>query len=484
MSRTPFLAASTLALSLMASGCASVPDLGSPAALRTAETIAASESLPGAGSAWPGEDWWVGYDDPQLAGLIEEGLRNAPDVAAAAARLRRAAGLAQQAGGALLPSVDVRGQGGLNKQSYNNGLPKEFVPKGWLDTGQVVLDLNFDLDLWGKNRAALAAATSEVRAAEIDAQQARLMLTTSIADAYADLARLHAERAIQQRTLELRIATQTLVAQREQNGLETRSSVRQADATASSARANVAAADEAIALRQNQIAALIGAGPDRGLAMTAPRLGALVAQGLPSDVTTDLIGRRPDIAAARARAEAAASRIKVARADFFPALRLSGLIGFQALGLDQLLEKDALYGNVGPAISLPIFHGGSIKGQYRGARATYDEAVANYDAIVLDAYRDVADAVASRRILTQRLVDVRAALAASEDAYAIARQRYDGGLSTYLDVLNIEDRLLAVRQASADLDARAFVLDVALIRALGGGFTITDAHFAKDNSHG
>ena len=483
-SRKFSIAPHALILPLAIAGCAPVPDLGPKPIPRAPETIAASQSLAGTSLAWPGEGWWAGYSDPQLTALIEEGLSNSPDLAAATARLRRADGLARQAGGALLPSVDLTGQTGLNKQSYNNGIPPAFVPKGWLGNGQIALNLNFDLDLWGKNRAALAAATSEKNAAEIDAQQARLMLTTGIADAYADLARLYAQRDIQQRTLDLRIATQKLVADREQNGLETRGSVRQADATLSSARASLAAADEAIVLRQNQIAALIGAGPDRGLAITPPELAALASLGLPANVTTDLIGRRPDIAAARARAQAAASRIKVARADFFPALRLSGLIGLQALGLDQLIEKDSLYGNVGPAISLPIFRGGAIGGQYRSARATYDEAVANYDKTVLGAYQEAADAVTSRRALAQRLHEVRAALAASEDAYSIARQRYDGGLSTYLDVLNVEDRLLATRQAAADLDARAFALDVALIRALGGGFTTTDIHLPKDNLHG
>jgi NodT family efflux transporter outer membrane factor (OMF) lipoprotein len=474
------LAATTLA------ACAPIPDLGPRPVARAPDSIAAQQSLAGSTAAdWPGEGWWSAYGDPQLTQLIEEGLRGSPDIAAAAARLRKAAGYAQQAGAALLPSLDVTGDAGYQKQSYNNGFPKEFVPKGWIDRGQLAGDFSFDIDLWGKNRAALAAATSEERAAEIEARQARLMLTTGIADAYADLARLYAERDIQQRTLDLRLATQQLVTQRESNGLETRGSVRQTDANVSTARASLAAADEAIMLRRNQIAALIGAGPDRGLTIVAPKLAGLAAQGLPADVTTNLIGRRPDIAAALARTEAAASRIKVARADFFPAISLSGLVGVQALHLDSLFSKDSIYGNAGPAISLPIFHGGAISGNYRGARATYDEAVANYDKTVIGAYREVADAVASRQTLTRRLGEARAAVTASEAAYAIARQRYEGGLSTYLDVLNVEDRLLTARQAVAELDARAFTLDVALIRALGGGFTAVDARFAaKEDPNG
>jgi len=487
---------------LLLSGCAAVPDLGPKPIVRAPETVAATQSFAGAERAWPGDGWWTAYEDPQLTALIEEGLRNAPDLAAANARFRRAQAMAQQAGAPLLPSVDGTASAGATKQSYNMGMPKDFVPQGWLGTGRLALDLGLDLDLWGRNRAALAAATSETRAADLEAQQARLALTTAIADAYADLARLYEDADIQRRALEIRTASQKLVADRRRNGLETRGGERQADATVSSARAQLAAAELAIQLRQHQIAALIGAGPDRGLSITRPQVAELASLGLPADVTTNLVSRRPDIAAALARTEAAAKRIKVARADFFPAIRLSALIGVQSLGystlfnaatgsadgsaqpfVDNLLSKDAIFGSVGPAVSLPIFHGGALQGQYRGARATYDEAVANYDRTVLNAYQQVADAVTSRRALDQRLTDARAALTASREAHEIARKRYEGGLSTYLDLLNVEDQLLAARQAVATLEASAFSLDIALIRALGGGFAASDIQ-SKDPSHG
>ncbi|HEX7853297.1 MAG TPA: efflux transporter outer membrane subunit [Sphingobium sp.] len=501
VSRPPFLMLGASLAALALAGCAPIPNLGPKPVPRTPATVEAERSLPGGTAAWPGDGWWHGYGGPQLTRLIEEGLANSPDVQVAAARFRQAMAMQQSAGGALLPSLDAQAGTGVAKQSYNNGFPEAFVPHGWLGTGQAALDLHFDIDLWGKNRAALVAATSETRAAQIDAQQARLVLTTAIADAYADLARLYDERDIAQRALDLRLASQKLVADRQTNGLDTRGSLRQSDATVSTARASLAGTDEQIALRRNQIAALIGAGPDRGLSITRPQSNGLVQLGLPEDVTTNLIGRRPDIAAARERTEAAASRIKVARADFFPAISLSALVGFQSLGytsafngtaiaggaapfINTLFKQGSIYGNAGPAISLPIFHGGAIQAQYKGVRATYDEAVATYDKTVLTAYKEVADAVTSRRVLSQRLTDARAALTASEDAYSIAQQRYKGGLSTYLDVLNVEDRLLTARQSVAELNARAFALDIALIRALGGGFTVADARNPKDETHG
>jgi outer membrane protein TolC len=167
-------------------------------------------------------------------------------------------------------------------------------------------------------------------------------------------------------------------------------------------------------------------------------------------------------------------------------VRLSALFGVQALGLGNLFETDSTYGRAGPAISLPVFHGGAIQGQYRGARATYDEAVATYDQTVVTAYQQVADAVTSQRAATQRLADARAALAASQDAYDVARQRYEGGLSNYIDVLTVQDRLLQARLAVAGLGADLRSLDIALIRALGGGFepAVAQTNFSKDRPNG
>lgn len=466
------------------SACA-VPDLGVRPEMRSPASTAAEQSFAVGGNAdWPAYGWWTAYGDAQLGALIEEGLKGSPDAAAAAARFRMAEGMAQAAGAARLPTLGAQGSAYLERQSQIRGIPPQFIPGGWQDAGQVGLNLGFDIDLWGRNRAALAAATSEAEAARIEQNQAQLMLTTAIAASYADLARLHAERDVLAAAIDLRTATRRLVTDRVTNGLDTRAELRQADASVPVARGDLAATDEQIAITRNQLAALLGAGPDRGLAIARPTLAALHQPGLPPGVTTDLIGRRPDIAAARARAEAAASRIKVARADFYPAISLSAMIGRQALGIENLTKAAATAGTVGPAISLPLFDGGLRSGRYRSARASYDEAVASYDKTVINAYREVADALAGQRALTERLAQARQALAASEDAYAIARKRYEGGLSTYLDVLTAEERLLQARRASANLEARTFAADIALVRALGGGFSTSTATTAKDDKNG
>ena len=185
MPRSLFL--TTAVFSLLA-GCASVPDLGPKPVAAAPESFDSHATLAGAQGAWPVESWWQSFGDAQLDRLIGEGLGGSPDVAIAAARVRAADALAQQASAALLPRVGVEGSAGGVQQSRNMGIPPQFVPDGIQDTGHIAATFGFDLDLWGRNRAALAAATSEAEAARVDEAQARLMLTTGIAAAYADLA--------------------------------------------------------------------------------------------------------------------------------------------------------------------------------------------------------------------------------------------------------------------------------------------------------
>ena len=299
----------------------------------------------------------------------------------------------------------------------------------------------------------------------------RLVLTTGIASTYADLAQLYRQRDTLESALQIRSETAKLVNERVHIGLDTRAELKQAEGRVSEARDDLAANEEAIGLTRNALAALIGKGPDRGLAIQRPAVTTFVAQGIPANATIDLIGRRPDIAAYRAAAEAGASRIKEARAAFYPNISISALIGLATFGIgDNIFSSTSSFGSVSPAVSLPLFHGGALQGQYRGARGRYDEAVALYNRQVITALRETADAVTSRRALDARLIESRSALASFEEANRLARKRYESGLSTYLDVLSAEESVLGARLNVAELETRAFVLDVALVRALGGGF--------------
>jgi NodT family efflux transporter outer membrane factor (OMF) lipoprotein len=466
MPRTIFL--SSAALSLLA-GCASVPDLGPKPAPVTAGSLESGATFAGSQGEWPAEGWWQSLADPQLDTLIAEGLKGSPDVAIAAARVRAAEAMAQQAGAALLPRVGAEASAGGVQQSRNMGIPPAFVPDGIQDTGHIAATFAFDLDLWGRNRAALAAATSEAEAARVDAAQARLMLTTGIAAAYADLAGYYQALDTANEAVRVRTASADLSGERARAGIENQASQRQAESRAASARADVVALEEAIATTRNRLAALVGAGPDRGLSIARPQM-ARPALGLPANAGIDLIGRRPDIVAARLRSDAAAKRIDVARADFYPNISLSALVGLQSLGLSNLFKSGSEYGNGGAAISLPIFDGGRLQGRYRGSRADYDAAVATYDRTLVAALRDVADIVASRAANERQLAARRDALTAAAEASKLAALRYRAGLSTQIVQLTAEDSMVALSRSVADLEARELALDIALIRALGGGY--------------
>jgi len=461
----------TLAATLLTGACAAVPNLGPKPMPHVASDYASSASLAPSESAWPADGWWIRYGDPQLNSMMDEALAGSPDLEAAAARMRAAEGFAQRAGAALKPTIDAFAQPELAKQSQNQAMPASAIPNGWNSSGSLGLSFSLDLDLWGKNRAAFRAANADADAAGFEFQEARLALTTGVAAAYADLTSLYAQRDTLVSALDIRTQTAKLVRQRVEIGLDTNAEFKQANARISQARADLDATDEAIALTKNALAALIGAGPDRALKIERPAIGKLQAQGVPANAGIDLIGRRPDIAAARARVEGAGERIKEAKADFYPNVNLSALIGLSSFGLGNLFSGGSSFGSVSPAVSLPLFHGGALQGQYRGRRGQYDEAVALYDRQVIEALHETADAVTSQKMLASRLGNSRSALADFEEANRLARQRYEHGLSTYLDVLSAEEGVLGARLDVAQLETRAFTLDVQLIRALGGGFT-------------
>jgi len=459
-----------LACAVLLGACAQMPPREELPQPKPAQSYASAQLFAAPAASWPVERWWTVYGDTQLERLVDEALADSPSVAAAQARLARAQAQAQVTRANGLPQVSANASITEQRQSENYLSPPSVTPQGMHDYGRATLDFAWDLDLWGRTRASLAAATSEADATAADLAQARLILSTSVASSYADLARAFAALDTAQAALDVRSKTADLFQQRYANGLETLASVRQVDARRASAQADLLSVQEQIALLRNRIAALLGAGPDRGLAIERPGVRLDRPYSLPPQLAADLLGRRPDIGAARLRAQAAAQRIDAARAAFYPNVNLLAFVGVQSLGLDVLGKRGSTVASVGPAISLPIFDGGRLRGQLRGANAEYAEAVANYDRTLQQALQEVADAAISQRALGGQLDSVTQAVEASREAWRIQNNRYSGGLSTYLDVLNAEDTLLANLRAQSDLQSRAFALDVALVRALGGGY--------------
>jgi NodT family efflux transporter outer membrane factor (OMF) lipoprotein len=453
--------------------------------LTSPQDYATAKSFDAPAADWPSDEWWRAYGDPQLDSLIAEALKGAPDLRIAEARVREAEAEGEQSSAGRFPQASASGSLDEARISQSVGLPPQvgaFIPSGFHALTQVGANLSYELDFFGKNRAALAAATSDAEAARADRAAARLELTVAVATAYADFVRLCEDRDAAAEAVRVRQDTLKLVGDRRRNGLETRGEYSQQNATVSAAQAQVEMLDFQILQARHQVAALLGEGPDRGLAIQRSTQTSLILHpyGLPPTIAFNLIGRRADVVAARLRAEAARQRIKVAKADFYPNIDLAASFTGIAVNDQSILDHSLTLAQVGPAIKLPIFSGGRIEGAYRGARAEYDEAVANYDKTLSNALKDVADALAGKRSLQAQLTDVRASLAADEDAYAIAKLRYQGGLSPYLNVLTAENVVLQQRQTVVNLAVLSLNYDLALIRALGGGFNAqtTTAHAA------
>ncbi len=459
-----------ISMTLLLSGCANVPDLDQLLSFRPMSSLETQQSFSSTNTEWPTDSWWLEYNDPQLDLLIQESFEKSPDIAEAAARVRQAEGLAQQQGAALYPNLEGNAYVQKVKQSYYNGAPADFVPHGFQNAARATLDIGYQVDFWGKNRNLLDAAISGKKAAELQAAQARLSLAAGIAETYAQLVQQYAALDAAQDALDIRSKTANLINDRFKEGLENAGGYDQQLAAQASAEAEIESLNESIALTKNRLAALSGAGPDRALAIGRPKMKTLKSFSLPNNVPAELIGRRPDILATKYIAMAAAKRVDAAKADFYPNVNLAAYFGQQSLGLDLFTKQGSFIGAFGPAISLPIFEGGRLAGQYKQNAAQYETSVAQYNSTLINALNEVADAATSKKALIARTQKTEKAVKASERAYKVAMDRYKGGLSPYLDVLRAEDGVVSSRRELSQIKTRAFVLDVQMVRALGGGF--------------
>jgi len=468
------LACLTAAALIPLTGCA--PDLGPRPNIQPPATYETARSFAAPQTAWPQEAWWKAYGDPQLDTLIDEAVKGSPDLKMAAARVRAAEAMADISEAMLWPTVVGDGTIMEATVTQNLGFPPMFqpyLPKGFHNAALVTAGIEYQLDLFGKNRASFEQALSAAEAAKADEAEARLQISTGVAAYYAVLMQLFSDQATAEEAVNLRRQSADLVEKRFKSGLENEASLSQARAQLEGAKVQSATVGALIARTRHAIAALLGKGPDYASSILPAGAHPLHTSGLPSALAADLIGRRPDVVAARRTVEAAASGIDVANANFYPNVDLTGLYGLGTLDAKYLLKSSSQVGGFGPAIHLPIFDYGRNTGIYRASRAKYDAAVALYDKTLTGALRDVADAYSNRRTLEDQLVHAHASLAQSENAYRVVHVRYEAGLARYLDVLTAENLLLVQRMAVADLEAQAFAYDIALVRALGGGYVET-----------
>lgn len=453
-----------LVSALWLAGCASPGASVAPRPLLEPATLGATGSV----AVWPSERWWTAWGDAGLDAIVDQALAGSPSLTSAEARVRLAQAAADAAGAARRPQASLSVE--LTDQRFTeNGLvpPPLAGAVRWNNSAQV--GAGWELDLFGRQRAALDAAIGQSRAAQADVQAARVLLAGNVAAAYFNLARLLENRRLASESLAQREQILALVRQRIAAGLDTRVELRQAEGLIAQTQVEIESLDEAAARTRHALAELAGQGPQAFDAL-APTMAVLRSTELPAALPADLLGRRADLVAQRWRVDAAAKDIDVARAQFYPNLNLVAFVGLSSIGLDRFVEAGARTYGAGPALHLPLFEGGRLRAQLDAKRAEADAAVDAYNGTLLRALREVADEVGSLQSIERQQRAQSEATASAEAAYDLAVQRYQAGLGNFLVVLTAQTNVLAQRRAAADLKARHLGAEVALARALGGGF--------------
>ena len=451
------------------SACANYAGIHSDAQVAAPQSYAMTRSLPAESGHWPDADWAGQFGDAQLKALLAEALKGSPTLEQARARVASAAAYSEAAKAGTLPKVNA--DYSLTRQQFSGTalVPPPYAGS-WQTENKGVLSASYDLDLWGKNREALKSSVSQVQASEADAEQVKLTLNAAIARAYNQLARLYALRDIAQQEVTQREQIDRITTGRIATGLDTEVERQTAQGDLASSRAALTALDGQILTTRYQLAALVGAGPDRGLAIARPALGVGDTVALPDNLPADLVSRRPDIVAARWRVDAITHDVKSAKAEFYPDINLSAAIGIDAFGFGRFLTAASRTASAGPAVHLPIFDGGALRANLKGRYAEFDDAVATYNQTLVTALSDVATQLAQIRSTEAQLVDAERAQQASRKAYDLAVIRYGAGLTNQLTVLSADMNALAGDQTVANLRMNHRDQQIALAAALGGGY--------------
>jgi NodT family efflux transporter outer membrane factor (OMF) lipoprotein len=458
--------------SVLLAGCVSRGDWHATPAIAP-QNLVASRTLANATvtpTAWPTETWWSAYGDPQLDALITESFQGSPSLEIAQARLRAAQSQATRAKAARLPTTSVDAQ--VTKQRYpENGLYPPPFAGSYVTSGQLALDFSYDIDFWGRNREALASARANVQAAAADQAAARLALAVAVARAYIQLDLGYSFLDVAKANLEQQQSILDLTRQRVAAGLENTARVKQSEGQVALVQASVDFTQANIDTTRNALAALVGVGPDRGLDLQRPHLTAPANIELPSTLPVDLLGRRPDVVAARWRVEAAARGVAASEAAFYPNVNLVAFVGLQAIGLSKLFDANDTIVGGGPAFSLPVFNRGALRGALQAQQAQYDLSVGQYNQNLIDAIHDVADVMTNWSATEKETADARTALESAQRSYDLTRERYSAGLDNYLSVLSAENQMFLAQSLLAELQSRRLSTSTDLIRALGGGYT-------------
>jgi multidrug efflux system outer membrane protein len=409
--------------------------------------------------------WWRVFADETLQELIRVALRENYDVRVAATRILDARAQVTITRSFQFPELTHRASAGYTRIEGERDILQpqdQFTPSAGFD-------LSFELDFWGRFRRATEAARADLLASEEARRFVISTLVTDLATEYFRLRSSDSELEVSRRTLAARENSLRLVTQREQGGVASLIDVRQAEILVSQAAESVVDTQRQIEQTENTIGVLLGRNPD-AVPRGRPLMQQITLPAVPTGVPSALFERRPDIRQAEARLASATARIGVATADFYPRVFLSGVAAGGSLLIDgRSIGPQGLF-SIGPQISLPIFNAGRTQAGVDSAEARTAEALAQYQQTIVQAFREVADALVEHRKRREFRVQQEALVAAAADTARLADIRYKGGVSSYLEVLDSERQLFDAELGLVRSNRDELLAVVRLYRALGGGW--------------
>lgn len=470
----------TLATSLIFCACKLGPNYHRPAPLgtntvpatysQTAQTNIGDWKAASPGASLPRGAWWRIFDDSELDRLELLATANNQQLAGALARFDQAREQIGISRAQLFPQVET--DPSYNRQRTSVNEPQNGRRAGLehtYSTFTLPLQAGWEIDLWGRVRRQVEAARAGANAGADDLESTKLAIQAELATDYFSLRALDQEYAVVVRTTETYQRSLELTVNRRKGGIATDLDVAQAETQLRGAEA------ELPALRLQRVRllhalAVLGGEPAPSFSLEPRPLEALEPPAIPAGLPSELLERRPDVAAAEQRMAAANAQVGVALTAFYPRVRFDGLAGFQSVSASSWLDWPSRFWSVGPRLQLPLFTGGQNKAELALSRAAYNEAVANYRQIVLGAFQEVEDQLAAQQQLKIQLGAEASAVAAAQRTLEIANNRYRAGLVTYLEVATAQSSALALERTMIQLRGQKLVAAVGLIRSLGGGW--------------
>lgn len=421
---------------------------------------------------WPNLAWWKDFHDPQLECLILAGLAANPDVDTYDAMARLAAAQANVVGASLFPHLSLESDALRFRQS-ETGIFGVFPPGTFplsYTQGETLFNFSYEIDWWGKNRAALFSAIGEFRARQVEACAVRITLGLQIAEAYFRYQTAQQRLRLAERLVKNREENVKLIGLRVKGNLSSSLDLNNAKADLYKAQENVNSVKQDAEIYAHQVKALVAGQFDEEIASVDPLLYKDASFTLPSDIPLDLISHRADITAQILRTNAAMQDVYVAKAEFYPNLNLLAFAGFQTIHLQDWFKSESKFGFGGPAIHLPIFAGGALKANLTAKKEQYTIDVLEYEHLLISAVHDVLDGITNVKQWGKRFSDLTQAEEATKDNYALYVDRMNKSLSSKIEVLETEKKWLETKDSSTQALGAGTLARLSLIKALGGGF--------------